>query len=200
MPEQVKRGYLRGVRGVLLTPLEPDGSPKDPAADAYWIDTAQTVGVDVQVVDGEVSDLRGGDKLLVRVEDEDYIVGADLSFTDARFDAKVAEIIGAGSLIAEGEGEEEEIVGWEAPTVEDQFERDAFKAEVYVQSFNARGGREAYLKYTFRYCRGFAPNIDHSDQEWGTPEFTIKAREHPAGESAYKKEFVDSLPVEAGGE
>jgi len=194
---QNKKGYLRGVRGVLITVLNSDGSmPASPTK--YWIDTAQNVSVEAQVAEGETADLRGGDKFLTRVEDEDIVVGVDLTFTDARFDVEATVYIAGGSLITVTEGADERIIGWEAPTIAEQNSRTPFQAEVYVQSFDEKGGREAYLKYTFRYCKGYAPNIEHADQEWGTPEFTIKARENPAtGESVYKKEFVSSLPPEA---
>jgi len=195
MATQEKKGYLRGVRGILIIPLEEDGS-EDADADSYWVDTAQEVGITAEVVAGESADLRGGDRLLVRVEEDDIVVGAELSFTDARFDAEATEIIAGGTLIEDSENGE--IIGWESPTIEEQGDRKPFEAEVYVQSYGSEGGRESYLKYTFRFCKGYAPNITHTDQDWGTPEFTIKARENPATEeSTYQKELVDDLPSEA---
>lgn len=189
---QTKRGYLRGVRGLLITPLNPDGSmltsPK-----AHWIDTAQEVSIEAEVVEGESADLRGGDRLLARIEEEDVVVGVTLGFTDARFDAEATVLLAGGTLIME----DDEVIGWEAPTIEEQSSRAPFQAEVYVQNYNASGGKDGFLKYTFRYCKSRVPNISHGDQEWGTPEFTVIARENPAtGESVYKKEFVDALPAE----
>ena len=204
MATQEKKGYLRGVRGVLLTKLNADGSmPGTP--EEWWVDTAQEVDVTAEVVAGESADLRGGDRLLLRIEEDDVIVGATMTFRDARFDAMAAELIGGGTLITEfvgeGESEVEHIIGWDAPTVEEQAVQDPFQAEVYVQSFNEAGGREAYLKYTFRYCKGNAAEVSHSGRSWGTPEFTIKARENPATlESTHKKEFVDDLPAIAPSE
>lgn len=192
---QVKKGYLRGVKGVLVIPLNNDGSkPSVVVPEKYWIDTSQEVSVEAEIVEGDSDELRGGDQLLVRMEGEDVVVGANLGFTDARFDAIATEIIAGGTLIISTD-DPTEIIGWESPTILEQHDRPPFEAEVYVQSFGSAGGREAYLRYTFRYCRGSAPNVTHSDQEWGTPEFSIKARENPAtGESTYKKEFVPVLP------
>jgi hypothetical protein len=189
---QAKKGYLRGVRGVLITPLESTGAmPANP--EDYWVDTAQEVGVTAEVVAGESADLRGGDRLLLRIEEDDVIVGATLAFKDARFDAKASIIIGGGTLILDALTDE--IIGWDAPTVEEQATKVPFQAKVYVQSYNDQGGREAYLVYTFRYCKGNAPEISHSGRSWGTPEFAIKARENPStGLSTHKKEFEDSLP------
>lgn len=191
--KQTKKGYLRGVRGVLLIPLESTGAMPTWAT-PHWIDTAQEVGIDAEVVDGESADLRGGDRLLVRLEEDDVVVGATLTFRDARFDAKAAEVVGGGTLIYDAVTDE--IIGWDAPTITQQANKVPFAAHVYVQSFNAQGGREAYLKYSFRYCKGRAPTLTHTDQDWGTPEFTVKATENPAtGLSTYKKEFVASLPA-----
>lgn len=201
MSEQKQRGYLRGVRGILVTPLNLDGSmPTSP--ETYWVDTAQEVALSVEIVEGESADLRGGDRQLVRIEEESTIVGVDLTFRDARFDAELTEIIAGGSLVMGEtivEGETGQVVlGWEAPKVADQTDRTPFQAEVYVQSFNAEGGREAYLVYQFRYCKGYVPEITHGDRAWGTPEFEIMARENPAtAKSTYQKSFVASLPAEA---
>ena len=193
---QTKKGYLRGVRGVLLTKLDEDGGMPIENVEEWWVDTAQEVDVAAEVVAGESADLRGGDRLLLRIEEDDVIVGATLTFRDARFDARAAELVGGGTLIVDPLTDE--IVGWDSPTVEEQATKDPFQAEVFVQSYNEAGGREAYLKYTFRYCKGNAAEVSHSGRSWGTPEFTIKARENPATlESVHKKEFVDELPEAA---
>lgn len=198
VPTQVKRGYLRGVRGILITKLEVDGSESeseselDPTILKHWVDTSQEVDVSAEIVAGETAELRGGDRLLLRLEDDDIIVGATLTFRDARFDGAAAELIGGGNVIAD---QNDNIIGWNAPTVEEQAERSPFEAKVYVESFNAAGGREGWLEYTFRYCKGRSAEITHSNRGWGTPEFEVKAKERPHdGASVYQKVFVDSLP------
>lgn len=194
---QKKSGYLRGVKGAILVPLNPDGSmPATP--ERHPIKTTQNVGVELEVVEGESSELRGGDQLLALVEEEDYVVGANITLTDARFDAKAAVIIGGGQLITVDDGTgNQEIVGYVAPTLEEQAQRTPFQLEVYVANYNKSGGVDGWLKYTFPFCKGRSPNIEHQDREWGTPEFEIKARENPAtGESVYRKEFIDQLPPE----
>lgn len=193
---QVKKGYLRGVRGVLLTQLNADGSvPASP--EKHWIDTAQSVSVEAQISEGEEAELRGGDKLLAKIEEDDVFTGVNLSFTDARFDAKATELIAGGTLVYD-DVNTDEIIGWEAPTVEEQGTKTPFKAEVFVQSFDQTGNREAYLKYDFRFAKGSPGSITHGDREWGTPEFSLQCKENPStGESVYSRIFVDSLPPEA---
>lgn len=195
MARQIKKGYLRGCRGLLLTELNADGSSKTGGI-VRWVDTAQEASIEVEIVEGETSELRGGDRLLVQVQENDVVIGANVDFTDARTDLVLLKLIAGGTFITEGSGDTEEIIGWEAPKIEDQSEKIPFKAELYVQSFNSQGGREAYLKYDFPYCIATIGSISHSDQDWGTPEFSLKARENPSTkETAYKKSFVSALPA-----
>ena len=89
--------------------MNPDGSmPENPVR--YWIDTAQEASIETEVVVGEQSDLRGGDRLLTRVEENDVVVGVNLDFTNARFDAQVVQLLMGGKLITTGSGENEEIM------------------------------------------------------------------------------------------
>lgn len=197
---QKLKGYLRGVRGVLVTEIDQEGNNVEDGS-SHWVDTAQQVEIEAEVVDGESADLRGGDRLLLRVEEDDIIVGADLTFRDARFDAEATTLIGGGELIIADAADaasstnidEGDYIGWVAPTIEEQATRTPFQADVYVQSFDDKGGREGYLVYSFAYCRGRMPQVSHSDRSWGTPEFEIKARENSGKAiSTYQKRFVSA--------
>lgn len=197
MAVQLKSGYLRGVRGLLVTQLNADGStPASP--EVHWIDTAQKVGIELEIEEGESATLRGGDHILARIEEDDTIVGANLKFTNARFDAPATTLIGGGSLVTQ-DGDPNTIIGWEAPTISEQASgKTPFKADVYVQNYNSSGGKDGFLKYEFRYCKGTLASVEHSDQDWGTPEFEVKGRENPySGLSVYRKTFVSALPNEA---
>lgn len=207
MSTQKLYGYLRGIRGILITELDQDGSYLTGPDNSYWIDTAQQAEVTAEVVAGETADLRGGDRLLLRLEEDDVIVGVNLTFRDARFDAEATEIIAGGTLItadsiqAAAFGERVEVgdvIGWIAPTIEEQATRTPFQADVYVQSFDEYGGREAYMVYSFTYCRGRMPETSHSDRGWGTPEFEVKARQNSGLQlSTYQKLFVPSDALDA---
>lgn len=192
---QNKTGYIRGVRGVVVTALEEDGTPKTPE-ELYGIKTAQEVGVSVQIESGEEDILRGGDKLLARIKEHDTVVGAELSLKNARFDAKAMEMIAGGTLIEEAEGEDTRIVGWEAPTIEEQQVPPIFKAEVYAANFSAGGVIDGFVKYSFPYCKATFGNESLQDQSWAIPEMKVDCTESPLGGGAYRKEFVSSLPTE----
>lgn len=192
-----KTGYLRGVRGMVITTLEDDGSePSEP--EEFTMDTPQTIGIEVEIEEGESESLRGGDSVLARIEEDDTIIGVNLSITDAKFDPELYAAISGGSVIEEEVDTEEEVVGYEAPTIEEQrSNKTPFEAKVYVQSHDSSGNIEGYVEYTFPFCKGIFNGIDHGDQEWGTPEFSVKGRENPdSGDSCYRSEFIekDDLP------
>lgn len=100
-------------------------------------------------VEGESGELRGGDRVLARYEDPDVVVGYNITFTDARMDAEAARIIGGGQLITQTEGTDERVIGYAVPTIEEQAQRIPFQAELYVANFNASGGVDGFIKYTF---------------------------------------------------
>jgi hypothetical protein len=161
----------------------------------YWVNTPEEVGYTAKVEAGAEDTLRGGDAVLTSVKDPDIVKGITLAIRDARFDAKLAEIIDGGTLIEDGG----EIIGYTAPTVAAQATPIPFRAKVYVQSYNETGHREAYLAYNFVYCIGKLGNITHTDKAWGSAIFNVDASENPSTlASVYSKEFVDTLPTEAG--
>ena len=161
----------------------------------YWVDTPEEIATTIQKNEGAKDTLRGGDQDLVMVEDPTVITGVDFSIKNARFDAKLASIIDGGSLIEDGS----EIIGYTAPTIAEQATMHPFTAKVYVSSYNAAAGREAYLEFTFNYCVGNMGNITYADKSWGVDVFDVKGKENPSTlASVYAKKFVDSLPAEAG--
>ena len=193
---QNKRGYIRGVRGLVITGLNSDGTmPVSPTR--YGIKTAQEVSVEAEVVGGKAGELRGGDKVLAYVKDPDTVVGVNLGVKDARFDARALVLIGGGTLIEVVEDEDTRITGWEAPTIEDQQAPPVFQVELYAQSHGSRGELEGYLLYTFAFARGRVGNVTHSDAEWSTPELALWCAENPSTSGGvYRKEFVAALPAE----
>jgi hypothetical protein len=160
----------------------------------YWVNTPEEVGYTAKVEAGAEDTLRGGDQVLTSVKDPDIVKGITLAIRDARFDAKLAEIIDGGTLIEDGG----ELIGYTAPTMAAQATPTPFRTKVYVQSFDETGHREAYLEYNFVYCIGKMGNITHTDKAWGAAIFNVDASENPSTlASTYSKQFVDTLPAEA---
>ena len=160
----------------------------------YWVATPEEVATTVQKQEGAKDTLRGGDTDLTTVEDPTIFTGIDMAIKNARFDAKLASIIDGGTIIEDGA----EIIGYTAPTAAEQADPIPFIAKVYVSSYNSAGGREAYLEFTFNYCKGKMGSVTYADKSWGADSFDVQARENPSTlASVYSKKFVSSLPAEA---
>lgn len=195
---QVKKGYIRGVKGAVVTGLNSDGTAKDPAATPYGIKTAQQINVSVVSEAGNAATLRGGDGILTYVKDPDTIVAINLTLMNARFDAHAMEEIAGGTLITEPEDTDERVIGWESPSIEDQQDPPHFKLEVYATNYNARGGKDGYIKHTFYYGRATFGNENLQDQNWSIPEMKIECFQNPSTATGgpHKKEFVAELPAQ----
>ena len=193
---QNKRGYVRGIVGVVITGLNADGTiPGTPTK--VGIKTAQQAAVDLTVIDGEASALKGGNKVLAYVKDADTVVGGKIKLKEARFDAAAVKLIQGGTYVEVAEGADTRIVGWEAPTVDSQQTPVVFQAEVYGISYAGRGNQESYIKYTFGFCRGKLSSFGVADGEWTAPEIELEFFENPSTlAGAYRKEFVSALPAE----
>ena len=168
-------------------------SPASPAR--FGIRTAQTVGEEITYAEGEQSQQRGGDRILAVREEEDVVIGAALTFRDARFDARATVIMAGGTLIESGGV----VVGWRAPTIAAQGTRIPFMAEVFVENYLANGVLHGFVRTTYPLCFGRIPSVTYEDQAWASPEFAIRVRENTALAPALpviSKEFVDTLPVE----
>lgn len=193
---QTQSGYLKGCHGAVITPLQANGSPEATPV-RHAIAATQSVGCDMNIIEGEESSLRGGDKILTTVKEQDVYTSGALTFVDARFDAKLLEIIDGGSIIEVVEGTDTRVTGYRAATKAQQYARLPFNLEVYIENYNAEGSIDGYVKYTFVYGKGIASNIMHEDQSWSTPEFTVRVEENPQlSQGMYDKEFVAALPAE----
>jgi len=194
--KQQKSGYVKGVKGIVITGLLETGAA-DVTAVAHGIKTAQKASIEVQYEEGEKSTLRGGDSILCVVEDSDTITGVTMKFTNAKFDADATLIIQGGTLIQDDTDPDSPItIGWEAPMTADA-KPNPFKAEIYARNYNSSGIVDGYVKVTVPYCTGKMSSLAYADNEWSTPEFEIKGKENSAlSMGCYRKEFVAALPTE----
>lgn len=192
---QIRTGYLRGVRGAVVTAINVDGSPVSPAV-TYGIRTAQQVAVERVDEAGEAAVHRGGDQILSRFKEPDTIVGVNLTLQNARFDARAIQLIAGGTLITAVEGANTRINGWEAPTFTAQQNPPYFRIEVFAANHTATGAIDGFVRFTFPYCRGTFGNETLQDQNWVIPELHIECLESPQGGGVYRKEFIAALPPE----
>jgi len=192
---QYRSGFLRGVKLLRIQTLEADGS--DPTTPVHYkMTTPQSIGIETETEEGESAIQRGGDAIVARVQEVDTIVGATLTVRDAKFDIEAHIHLCGGTLIEETILTVDYNTGWEMPTIAEQQTRLPVLLEAYIKNFTSSGYQDSYLKYVFGWCIGYSPSTEHNDQEWSSPEITIKCSENGTQSMpVLTKQFVDSLPT-----
>lgn len=194
---QYRTGYLKGIKGVVIEVLASDGKAVTPTPTRYGIRTPQEANYEFEVVEGAENQLRGGDIILCNVKENDVIVSANISIKNAKFDLEATTHINGGTLVVEEILTVDYLTGYEFPTIEEQSSKTPFKLEFYIQNFNSSGQQDSYMQVNFWYNKGYLNGLSHTDEEWGTPELSIKAEEN--GEQSkpiMTIDWVDSLPTE----
>ena len=183
---------MYGCRMLEVTPLDEYGAPK--IEDAELFEVPQEANVTFNIDEGDEQELRGGDRLIAKVKEEDYLTSADITFTNAVLNAAAIKIITGGGTI---EGDD----GFKAPTLSEQETgRDAFQARLYVARYNEGtvdvGDEIDYTRFTFHNCKGTLSGFNPTGGEFVVPEFNIHCTENTAAEEPiYEFDFVNELPT-----
>lgn len=161
---------LYGVEQVDIRNLLSTGAV-DASATTYNIDNPQDVGITAVYIDGTRVELRGGDDLIAIVEESDKLLGFDINFKVAQLMPEVDETI-CGGTATPGSSK------WESPT-SDAEEAYPFFMHVWIKNYtesDSRSVQDGYIKFTFPFCTGRRASQDHSQQNFGSPSYTIEAR------------------------
>lgn len=193
---------IYGCRLLVVTPL--DTTTFEPEAGGeHHLEVPQEASAEPDIEEGARNSLRGGDRLVGIIEEEDYLLGMNITFNNAELTPEALQIIaGAGSLIEE----ETEVVGYELPTFDDQHDgRTPFQTQLYVarfaEGFNEREEVIGFYEFTFPFCKGRVPSISAAGQTFMVPSFTLEARENKhttpkQGAFKFQAIGVDDLPEE----
>jgi len=193
---------LNGIVRVDLTKLNPDGS--DVASpETYTIDTAKTAGFEPEIQEGEEIEQTVNGLRVVALKRPDLLNAINFTFSNAKFGAELFELIaGQGTLIYDEPDNPDQIIGYEAPTLDQQrnnaktpFKLDIFVAQ-YADGENTKEQITGYTQFTLSYCQGNFPSFNIDEGEFVTPEFEVRATENKA-KSAGVLRFVDidTLPA-----
>lgn len=184
-----------GIRLVRVAPLEADGSiPLTPVW--HEITTPQQANVSFVTRQGQEIEIRGGDRLLAVITEEDDITGMDVTFQDAAFDLKTLAVIDGGSLT--GTDSEQE---YEPRPIGTPHPR--FMAEIYAARY-AEGTSQAsdiigYTKIYLPNCTGSLTGLNLQDRNAAAPQFTLRARDHVKdGLRFVRFSLVSTLPSDEG--
>jgi len=168
---------LYGVKQINIKNLLATGA-EDPSATEYVVDNPQDVSIAAVYEDGARVVLRGGDEIIAIVEEDDKLVGFDLSFKVAQLMPEVDEVI-CGGVATPGSGK------WESP-VDDSEEAYPFYLYLWIQNYTESGSKstvDGYIKFTFPMCIGRRGSQDHSQQNFGSPSYTVEARRNESNPS-----------------
>ena len=182
-----------GVKLVVLTELNQDGSTKADGK-VIKISTPQEVSYSPNIKEGSEQELRGGDKLIAVVKDEDELTSITATFKDAKLDIEAMALIGGGTVTGTGA-----TAKYAAPKMSETT-RTPFKAEIYSARYadgsNAAGDIAGYTKVTLNYAKGKIPSFAQTDKAFAVPSYTIVGTDNRAQDlSCYSIERVAALPA-----
>lgn len=184
-----------GVKKLVLTELEQGGSIKAGGM-VVVVDTPQEVSFDPQILEGNKTDLRGGDTFLGSIQEEDRLIGMNATFRDALLSYEAMKLIGGGAL----QGEAPDFTGYTAPTLSEQANpRSPFKGEIYCSRYpkgsHLEGSQAGYTKVTLWYAKGRVPSFSLTDRGFVVPSYTIRSTENTGlSKGPFSIEDVAALP------
>jgi len=120
--------------------------------------------------------LRGGDAIVAIVEEDDRLVGFDVTFKVAQLMPEVDETICGGTATPASSK-------WESP-VDSTEEAYPFNMYIWIANYTestSKSTADGYIKFTFPCCTGRRGSQDHSQQAFGSPSYTVEARRNDEG-------------------
>ena len=181
---------LYGIRLVRVVALDPE-TGKVPELDPGWVSitTPQQASLAYQIQAGQRVEQRGGDKLIAAVEDDDELLGVDITFTDAAMNGEAWAIIDGGTWDDTGSEYIPRAVGASHP---------GFACEIYQARYGKGSQHQSdeagYVLFTFPYCKGSVTSISQQDRQFSAPQFTIKARDTKT-DRCYNWKHAEALPT-----
>ena len=182
---------LYGVRQIQVTPLLDDGSA-DPSASAISSTKIQTINITPVYIDGNQTDLRGGDNVVASIQEDDKFKGVNLSMNLATVEAELKQVMVGGTY--------DDDEGWEAP-IDDSEMPFPYKLEVWQANYtesDSESTADGYIKHIFNFCkRGRLGNKDMDQQTFSVENYTCEARRNESDpsdiEPAWEHDIVESI-------
>lgn len=186
---------LYGVRRVVLTELNADGTVKDEGL-TCTIDTPQEVSFEPEITEGVKNEHRGGDALIGSVRETDKLTGVTATFRDALLDYKALKMIAGGKV----RGITPDYTGWDAPTLSEQAGTPSspLKVEVFCSRYpvgaQMEGAVAGYTRVILWYAKGTIPSFTMTDRGFVVPSYTLRSGENAAlGKGPMSVDDVESI-------
>jgi hypothetical protein len=176
---------VRGVKLVTILPLTEEGVVTSTPIKIYGV---TDIPIQTLIEQGErIVDKADGIGVIEVHEEDDTILGADLSLTTNHLNMQVFEELMGGSVITEND----KVIGWSSPSIEEQRNNPKrFQVDIYVPTLSG-----AYLKHCFFYCKGTLQGLGYGVQKISEPSISIKARPHPITKRTSEMSFVTQIPT-----
>jgi hypothetical protein len=179
---------LYGCKLMIVKEIDPSTGLEKTSGKTARFETPQQCGINHQWIEGQRTELRGGDRLLSTVEEPASLIGVELSFSNATLPGEALALLAGGTY---------QNKKYSAPRLGE--EPSPVIVELYVAKYeegnNDTSGITGYRKWTFWNATGRVPNYTAQDRNFITPQFTIRAKENvKADKPVYEWEDTTSLP------
>lgn len=184
---------LYNVKKVQIQELDPVTMDVKAEADVIEIVCDSEIGLEPVLNEGSKAVLRDATKILALAQEDDLLESMNLKLTTVKLPVIALPIIQGGKVRMGTADTADEIVGYDAPTMEEgSTQKKYFKLTIYVPNYQ---GEEIvnYVKFTFPKCRGTLINLNFR-KEFFAPEFDIKATDNTKlKKPVYSFDYVASI-------
>lgn len=163
------------------------------SAREFGFETANKIGVEVQIEEVEAVKLVIKGKLKAQKPKESTITGNILTLTDNVFNPELVKILQGGTITYDTE-DTDKVVSYTPPVAGSGEKGEVFKLNAYSAQYNAAGQIVQYEKITYPNCTGNPVAFGAEDGVFRAPEYTINSAPD-TGEAPYTITYVATLPT-----
>lgn len=160
---------LYGTRLLRVAPLVDGSVPAEPV----WVsvETPQSANVTPVVSQGQQQELRGGDKLITVIQEDDEYIGVDIQFQDAKLNGEAVAVIAGGTFQAD------EYTPPALGAIRTHFAAELYVAE-YADGAQHQSDHAGWVMFTFSNVSGNLPSFNSQDRNFLVPQFTLRCRDN----------------------
>lgn len=163
------------------------------SAREFGFETANKIGVEVQIEEVEAVKLVIKGKLKAQKPKESTITGNILTLTDNVFNPELVKILQGGTITYDTT-DTDKVVSYTPPVAGSGEKGEVFKLNAYSAQYNAAGQIVQYEKITYPNCTGNPVAFGAEDGVFRAPEYTINSAPD-TGEAPYTITYVATLPT-----
>ena len=160
------------------------------AQDTYRWKTASNLDAELNITEGEATELIVNGTLIAQKRAKDVVTGSTLTVTDNVFSPEVVEFIQGGKAVYDEYGK---FKTYTAPIAGEEVRLEKFDFNIYTAQRDVAGDIVSYIKVGFPNCSGKPVNIKLENGTFFAPEYTITSSPS-TGEAPYTITAIEELP------